>query len=101
MFLNRCFENEMPASDNASTGANQNMMGYAGMQGMNGCSCTPVMECPQERVVHRNICYEVPHVIPINTRIINHHIYRHTYQPCFTCCEENEVCNVYDNHCGM
>ena len=60
--------------------------------------CAPIYECPQERCVHREIVHEVPHVQPINTRIINHHIYRHTYTPCYTCTEENEVCNV--NVCG-
>ena len=40
------------------------------------------------------------HVCPVNTRIINHHIYKHTYSPCYTCTEENEVCNVHDNCCG-
>ena len=60
--------------------------------------CPPIYECPQERCVHREIIHEVPHVQPINTRIINHHIYRHTYTPCYTCTEENEVCNV--NACG-
>ena len=40
--------------------------------------CGPIQECPQERVCHRYICYEVPHIMPCNTRIINHHIYRHT-----------------------
>ena len=71
---------------------------------MNACPtaapmmCAPIYECPQERCVHRQIVHEVPHVQPINTRIINHHIYRHTYTPCYTCTEENEVCNV--NACG-
>ena len=60
--------------------------------------CPPVYECPQERCIHKQIIHEVPHVQPINTRIINHHIYRHTYTPCYTCTEENEVCNV--NVCG-
>ena len=60
--------------------------------------CTPIYECPQERCIHKQIIHEVPHVQPINTRIINHHIYRHTYTPCYTCTEENEVCNV--NACG-
>ena len=60
--------------------------------------CSPIVECPQERCIHREIIHEVPHVQPINTRIINHHIYRHTYTPCYTCTEENEVCNV--NVCG-
>ncbi|MBE5806323.1 MAG: hypothetical protein E7313_06450 [Clostridiales bacterium] len=61
--------------------------------------CSPVQECPQERVCHRYMCYEVPHIMPCNTRIINHHIYRHTYKPCYTTCEENVVSNVYDNKC--
>ena len=41
------------------------------------------------------------HYIPVNTRIVNHHIYKHTYQPVFTCTTEDEVCNVYDNKCGF
>ncbi len=61
--------------------------------------CPPIEECPQERVCHRYICYEVPHIMPCNTRVINHHIYRHTYTPCFTTCEENVVSNVYDQKC--
>lgn len=61
--------------------------------------CAPVYECPQERCIHRQIVHEVPHVIPINTKIINHHIYKHTYSPCFTCSEENEVCNVTEPNC--
>lgn len=61
--------------------------------------CQPIQECPQERICHRYVCYEVPHVIPCNTRIINHHVYRHTYTPCYTTCEENVVSNVYDKNC--
>lgn len=62
------------------------------------CSpCHPVMECPEERCVHREIYHDVTHVKPIHTRIINHHIYRHSYRPSYTCSEENEVCNVVDN----
>lgn len=64
-----------------------------------GGMCPPIQECPQERVCHRYICYEVPHIMPCNTRIINHHVYRHTYTPCYTCCEENVVSNVYDRKC--
>lgn len=66
---------------------------------LRGIVCPPVYECPQERVCHRQIVHEVPHVCPCNTRIVNHHIYRHTFTPCYTCCEENEVSNVYDNKC--
>lgn len=61
--------------------------------------CQPIQECPQERVCHRYICYEVPHIMPCNTRIINHHIYKHTYTPCYTCCEENVCENVYEPKC--
>ena len=79
MLLERCYEKE-------------EMMN-------NSCCMTPIMECPQERIIHKEICYNVPHIIPINTRIINHHIYKHTYEPCYTCTEENEICNIYDNNC--
>ena len=61
--------------------------------------CPPIHECPQERVCHRYICYEVPHIMPCNTKIINHHIYKHTYTPCYTCCEENVVTNDYGPKC--
>ncbi len=64
-----------------------------------GCGMMPVYECPQERVCHRYICYDVPHIMPCNTRIINHHVYRHTYRPEYTYCEENVCENVYDRGC--
>ena len=67
---------------------------------MPGIVCPPVYECPEERCIHREICHEVPHVCPINTRIINHHIYKHTYSPCYTCTEENVVSNVGEGCCG-
>ena len=63
------------------------------------CPTTPIYECPEERVCHRYICYDVPHIKPCNTRIINHHVYRHTFTPCYTSCEENVVENVFDRKC--
>ncbi len=66
---------------------------------MPGVVCPPVYECPRETVCHRYICHEVPHIQPCNTRIINHHIYRHTFTPTYSCCEENEVQNVYERRC--
>ncbi len=76
-------------------------MNNCSMPTMGGC-CNPIYECPQERVCHRFICYEVPHIMPCNTRIINHHVYKHTYQPAYTCCEENVCENVYErNNCCM
>ena len=62
MFFDRCYEKEE-----------------------NQTSCQ-MMECPQERVCHINTCHEINHIVPINTRIINHHIYKHTYTPMYTCC---------------
>ena len=82
---------------NQNANMNTNMMGYN--QPMTGSYSSPMVETPQERVVHRNFVHEVPHVCPINTRIINHHIYRHTYTPCFSSCEENVCANVYDGRC--
>ncbi len=79
-------------------GCHQSQMGMMG-DVMPGVVCPPVYECPRETVCHRYICHEVPHIQPCNTRIINHHIYRHTYTPTYSCCEENEVQNVYENRC--
>ena len=61
--------------------------------------CPNVCEMPRERVCHRYFCYDVPHIVPCNTRIINHHIYRHTYTPCYSTCEENVCENIYGNKC--
>lgn len=105
MFRNRCCDRPMSYSNETST--KFSMGPDAGMEypqampmmGGMGCGCDmpPVQECPQERVCHREFVHNVPHIVPINTRIINHHVYRHTYTPCYTCCEENVVSNVYDN----
>lgn len=66
----------------------------------NNCGCnTPIIECPVEKCVHREIFHEVPHVCPIHTKIINHHIYKHTYTPQYTCCEENEITNIDAGSC--
>ncbi len=70
--------------------------------GMDMCApnmCPPVYECPQERVCHRTINYEVPHMIPCHTRMINHHVYHHSYTPCYSYSEEDEYSNVYGNRC--
>ncbi len=79
---------------------NQNMeMGCCFDPCMQPMPCEPVYECPQEKVCHRYINYEVPHIMPCNTKIINHHVYKHTFKPCYSCCEENVVCNVYGPKC--
>ena len=56
-----------------------------------GSVMSPIVEPGRERIVNRTFVHEVPHICPMNTRIINNHIYRHTYQPRYTCCEENVV----------
>ena len=80
-------------NQNVNANMNDNMnynMGGLGVP-MMGNVMSPIVEPGRERVVNRTFVHEVPHVCPINTRIINNHIYRHTYQPRYTCCEENVV----------
>ncbi len=66
----------------------------------------PMMETPtscgvQERVINRTFVHEVPHICPIHTRIINHHVYKHTYRPAYTCSEENVCSNVQCGSCNQ
>ena len=58
---------------------------------------SPIVEPGRERVVNRTFEHIVPHICPIRTRIVNHHIYKHTYRPAYSCCEEN-VCS--EIQCG-
>ena len=60
-------------------------------------SC-PIMEAPIEKCVQKDIVHEVEHICPINTRIINNHIYKHVYIPQYSCCEEDIVTNI--DECG-
>lgn len=99
MFLNRCYENDPMVGQDMNPGMNMNMA--PNMMGGCCCDCPPVMECPQERVCHTTSCYKVPHIVPINTRIINHQVYHHTYQPFYTTTMEEEISNVYDNNCNF
>ena len=61
----------------------------------------PNTTCPRERVVHRTFVHEVPHTCPVHTRIVNHHVYRHTYRPVYTCSEENVCSNVQCGSCSQ
>jgi len=112
MFENeRCCNEKTASMNTAYPDGNMNMENsmYMGMGAMpygaccpvNPCPmmCPPVYECPQEKVCHRTIEYEVPHMIPCHTRMINHHVYRHTYTPCYSYSEEDEYTNVYGNRC--
>ena len=83
-------------NQNVNTNMNDNMNynevgNYEMMPMQQGNVMSPIIEPGRERIVNRTFVHEVPHVCPINTRIINNHIYRHTYQPMYTCCEENVV----------
>ena len=74
---------------------NYNQMGDFGM----GDMMNPIVEPGRERVINRTFVHEVPHICPINTRIINNHVYKHIYQPRYTCCEENTCTNVQCGSC--
>ena len=68
---------------------------------MDACQCGPIIEPTIEKCVERNICHKVEHVCPIHTRIINNHIYEHTYRPEYTTSEENVVTNIAPGCCGQ
>lgn len=106
MKFNRCMDTSMfqEAQVNPTTENYMNMGEMAPMGGMGCCQpqammCPPIMECPQVRCCHRVINYEVPHIIPCHTKMINHHIYKHTYQPCYSYSEEDETSEVYEPRC--
>lgn len=86
-------------NQNVNTNTNTNTIMDNMNNNMVGMVSNPVVEQPRERCVYRNIYHEVPHVCPINTKIINNHIYRHTYSPRYTCTEENVVSNVQCGSC--
>ena len=55
-------------------------------------TCSQVCECPRQRCCQRDIHHCIEHIVPINTKIINHHIYHHVFKPVYTCTEEN-ICS--------
>ena len=66
---------------------------------MNNTCQQPIVEPMQEKCVHRTIMHEISHICPIRTKVINHHVYRHTYRPEYSCCEENVVSNIDNGGC--
>ena len=111
MFQDRCYDRDIDINNNyfADNMTNNVDMDYNAMgsntgnnmEYQQGCGCQqqPLVEPMQERCVHRTIMHEVPHVCPIRTKIINHHVYRHTYRPEYSCCEENVVSNIDNGSC--
>ena len=88
---NNVINNDMNV-DVDMNGYNNTMMSQQNMIGnMN--------EGVQQRVINRTFVHEVPHTCPIHTRIINHHVYKHTYRPVYTCSEENTVSNIQCGSC--
>ena len=51
------------------------------------------------KCIKKDFIHEIVHVCPVHTRIVNNHIYKHTYVPEYTCSEENVCTNVDDNCC--
>jgi hypothetical protein len=100
MKFNRCMDTNIypEAIDTQTTIGTmpQNMMGSCCNQVI---MCSPIVECPSVRCCHRVINYEVPHIIPCHTTMVNHHIYHHTYQPSYSYSEEDETSEVYDPKC--
>ena len=89
---NNVIDNDMNVDVNMM-GTNNSMMPQQGMMMGN------MNEAVQQRVVNRTYVHEVPHTCPIHTRIINHHVYKHTYRPVYTCSEENTVSNIQCGSC--
>ena len=95
MFINNDF-NFDDFQNNQNTNTNDVMI-KSQNNDMMGCDCPSICECPQERCCTRQIHHCIEHIVPINTKIINHHIYHHVYKPVYTCTEENICSN--DNCC--
>ena len=105
MFQDRCYERDVDINNNffadnmtnnmdTDFNMNQTPIDYQ----MNNDN--PIVEPMQEKCIHRTIMHEVNHVCPIRTKIINHHVYRHTYRPEYSCCEENVVSNIDNGGCS-
>ncbi len=105
MFQDRCYERDVDINnnfyaENMTNDVDMNYNDYVGdNETLNNCPNQPIVEPMQEKCVHRTIMHEVAHVCPIRTKIINHHVYRHTYRPEYSCCEENVVSNIDNGGC--
>ena len=88
--------------NNVNTNMNTNNfdMNMSNPDMMMGSVQGPIIEPGRERVIQRNIVHEVRHICPMNTKIINNHIFKHTYEPRYTCCEENTCTNVQCGSCS-
>ena len=87
---NNYINNETDVNVNVNEGQKMNYNVGGGCQGR-----------VKERIINRTFVHEVPHTCPIHTRIINHHVYKHTYRPVYTCSEENVCSNVQCGSCSQ
>lgn len=104
MFQDRCYERDIDINnnffaDNMTNNMDTDFNMNNDYQINNTCN-NPIVEPMQEKCIHRTIMHEVNHVCPIRTKIINHHVYRHTYRPEYSCCEENMVSNIDNGGCS-
>lgn len=107
MFQERCYERDVDINNNffAESMTNNMDTDFNMNQGPNmnvdmaNDNTAPIVEPMQEKCVHRTIYHQINHVCPIRTKIINHHVYRHTYRPEYSCCEENVVSNIDNGSC--
>ena len=60
-------------------------------------TCEVVYEQPINNCVQKDYVHEIKHIVPINTKIINNHIYKNTYIPEYTYEEENTCTSLFDN----
>ncbi len=61
------------------------------------CEPCVVMEPCVNKCCETETCYDVKHVIPVHTHVVNKHIYKHTYEPQYSCSSEDQVINVNCN----
>lgn len=100
------FTNEMNASIQGDNNVIDNDMNIDVNLTGNGMSrdCGMMMpncqEPVQQRCVHRTFVHEIPHTCRVHTTVVNHHVYKHTYRPEFTCSEQNVVSNVQCGSCA-
>ena len=64
---------------------------------MDSCNREPIMEPMINNCIEKEFVHEIKHCCPINTHVINKHIYNHTYTPMYTCTSEDVIVN---NDCG-
>ena len=58
------FENGMNNWDNYTVDGSMGQGAWCSGQMPTSMPVAPVYECPEERVCHRYICYDVPHACP-------------------------------------